>query len=271
MIADANSMTYVLHLKLGDDLVLQPERWPNSVRLVAALADSIFQSELLDGEIKFSAPFPEQEGYRFFLIDTPLVPFVRTVSTVTHFKEDRFRILVRCVINGRATGRTFIAWRTPYLSPSRCSAASVCVGTLGMAAVLFARVGKEKGTGPVARCRLQLLALYLWSLRKTHYYSFAGLVTERVCTAGHRAGIFSRMRNCQASRWACCCWRYNIGADCVDCCLPGQALRSPLLPALASGNKARMKDEAEFLVTLNSPVGTNIYRQRTRQNFSGAP
>jgi len=36
-------MTYVLHLKLGDDLVLQ-QSGGQSVAVVAALADSIFQA-----------------------------------------------------------------------------------------------------------------------------------------------------------------------------------------------------------------------------------
>ena len=71
VIADANSMTYVLHLKLGDDLVLNRSEGPVRLRLVGALADSIFQSELLMAEKNFLRLFPEQEGYRFFLIEAP--------------------------------------------------------------------------------------------------------------------------------------------------------------------------------------------------------
>jgi putative ABC transport system permease protein len=73
VITDANSMTYVLHMKLGEDLVLpgSSER-PVRLRLVAALADSIFQGELLMAEAPFLRTFPEWEGYRFFLVDAPL-------------------------------------------------------------------------------------------------------------------------------------------------------------------------------------------------------
>ena len=73
VIADANSMTYVLHMKLGDDFVLpgSSER-PVRLRLVAALSDSIFQGELLMAEQPFVRLFPEWEGYRFFLADAPL-------------------------------------------------------------------------------------------------------------------------------------------------------------------------------------------------------
>ncbi len=64
-IADANSMTYVLHLKLGEDFVLNQTRF----RIVAALEDSLFQSELLISEKNFLRLFPDVEGYRFFLLD----------------------------------------------------------------------------------------------------------------------------------------------------------------------------------------------------------
>ena len=71
VIADANSMTYVLHLKLGDEFVLNRPDGPVRLRMVGALGDSVFQSELLMAEKHFLRLFPEQEGYRFFLIDTP--------------------------------------------------------------------------------------------------------------------------------------------------------------------------------------------------------
>ena len=47
VITDANSMTYVLHMQRGDEIVLpgSSER-PVRLRLVAALSDSIFQGEL---------------------------------------------------------------------------------------------------------------------------------------------------------------------------------------------------------------------------------
>jgi ABC-type antimicrobial peptide transport system permease subunit len=72
VIADANSMTYVLHLKLGDEFILNAGTAnPVRLKLVGALSDSIFQSELLMSEANFLRLFPEQEGYRFFLIDAP--------------------------------------------------------------------------------------------------------------------------------------------------------------------------------------------------------
>jgi hypothetical protein len=71
VIADANSMTYVLHKKLGDELIISPsEESLIRLRFVAALSDSVFQSELIVSEMSFLRLFPEREGYKFFLIET---------------------------------------------------------------------------------------------------------------------------------------------------------------------------------------------------------
>jgi putative ABC transport system permease protein len=66
-IADANSMTYSLHLHLGEEFVVDQTRF----RIVAGLADSLFQGELLISEKNFLRLFPDVEGYRFFLLSVP--------------------------------------------------------------------------------------------------------------------------------------------------------------------------------------------------------
>jgi hypothetical protein len=70
-IADANSLAYVLHAKLGDELVLEREGSPVRLRFVAALRDSLFQGEVLIAERRFLEAFPEIEGYRLWLVDAP--------------------------------------------------------------------------------------------------------------------------------------------------------------------------------------------------------
>lgn len=74
-IADANSMTYVLHRSLGQEFVLNAgSARPVRLRLVAALADSALQGELIIAEKNFVRLFPEQQGYRFFLMETRSAP-----------------------------------------------------------------------------------------------------------------------------------------------------------------------------------------------------
>jgi hypothetical protein len=67
VIADANSMTYVLHRALGEDLVLAGQ--PAPVRFVGALRDSVLQGELLMSDANFRRMFPAQAGYRVFLVE----------------------------------------------------------------------------------------------------------------------------------------------------------------------------------------------------------
>ena len=69
VIADANSMTYVLHRGVGEEMVISSGGTDVRVRFVAALRDSIFQSELLMSEASFLRLFPDQEGYQVFLVE----------------------------------------------------------------------------------------------------------------------------------------------------------------------------------------------------------
>ncbi len=71
VIADANSLAYVLHKALGDDIEVTGGGAVRRLRVVAALRDSLFQRELLIAESAFVRIFPEQEGYRFLLAETP--------------------------------------------------------------------------------------------------------------------------------------------------------------------------------------------------------
>jgi ABC-type lipoprotein release transport system permease subunit len=71
VIADANSMTYVLHKRLGEDVVIVRGGREVRLRVVAALRDSIFQGELLMSQTNFMALFPEQQGSQVLLVDAP--------------------------------------------------------------------------------------------------------------------------------------------------------------------------------------------------------
>jgi hypothetical protein len=70
VVADANSMTYVLHKQLGEEMVITRGGREIRLRFVAALRDSIFQGELLMSQAHFIELFPEQEGYQLLLVET---------------------------------------------------------------------------------------------------------------------------------------------------------------------------------------------------------
>jgi ABC-type antimicrobial peptide transport system permease subunit len=70
VIGDANSVQWILHLGLGDDLIIEDELGrPLSLRVVGTFAESIFRSELLMSEDNLLAHFPSQSGYSTFLVD----------------------------------------------------------------------------------------------------------------------------------------------------------------------------------------------------------
>jgi hypothetical protein len=71
-IGDAASIQWALGKKLGDALDYTDERGqPFKVRLVAGVANSILQGNLIIDETELIRRFPGEAGHRMFLIDTP--------------------------------------------------------------------------------------------------------------------------------------------------------------------------------------------------------
>jgi len=132
-IADANSMTYVLHLKLGEDFVLNQTRF----RIVAALQDSLFQSELLISEKNFLRLFPDVEGYRFFLLEVSPQKAQQVTGTLEEALSDYgFDIQTT---EARLAG--FHKVENTYLSTFRSlGALGLVLGTVGLAAILLRNV-----------------------------------------------------------------------------------------------------------------------------------
>jgi len=138
VIADKNSLDYVLHLKLGDELTINAsDGRPVRLRIVAALSDSIFQSDLLISEENFLRLFPDQEGFRFFLIDAP----PEKSPAVAAFLEDR---LSDFGFDAMSTGEKLAAFHeveNTYLSTFQAlGGLGLLLGTLGLAVVLLRNV-----------------------------------------------------------------------------------------------------------------------------------
>jgi putative ABC transport system permease protein len=136
-IADANSIEYVLHRKLGEDVVLTNGDQPLRLRLVAALSDSIFQGELLISESNFLRLFPNQPGYRFFLIDSPPARSADVTASLE-------RSLTDYGFDVTSTASRLAAYHqveNTYLSTFQTlGALGLLLGTVGLAAVLARNV-----------------------------------------------------------------------------------------------------------------------------------
>jgi putative ABC transport system permease protein len=71
-IGDAASIQWALGRKIGDTIEFTDERGRKfNVRLVAGVANSILQGNLIIDEAEFTKRFPGESGHRMFLIDTP--------------------------------------------------------------------------------------------------------------------------------------------------------------------------------------------------------
>jgi len=145
-IADANSMTYVLHRAVGDDFVIEHVRDPQTgqplrLRFVAALADSMFQSEILISEEQFLRLFarePSAGGYRVFLIDAPDAP--RALSA-TGALEDALAPYGFDVVSAAERLAAFHRVENTYLSTFQAlGGLGLLLGTFGLAAVLLRNV-----------------------------------------------------------------------------------------------------------------------------------
>lgn len=141
VIADANSMAYVLHLKLGDDFVLSNAGNPIRLRVVAALSDSVFQSELIISEPNFLRLFPDRTGYQVFLIDTSQDQ-MQAVSTTL---EDRLSDFGFDVVSTAERLATFHQVENTYLSTFQMlGGLGLVLGTLGLSAVLLRNVFEQR-------------------------------------------------------------------------------------------------------------------------------
>jgi putative ABC transport system permease protein len=138
VIADANSMTYVLHRKLGDEIVVSRSSGESvRLRLVAALADSIFQSELLMSDANFLRLFPEQGGYSFFLLE--MAPEASSVAAGV--LEDQLSDFGFDVISTSERLASFHRVENTYLSTFQTlGGLGLVLGTLGLATVLLRNV-----------------------------------------------------------------------------------------------------------------------------------
>jgi len=132
-IADANSVTYVLHLKLGEDFSLNGTRF----RIVAALQDSLFQSELLISEQNFLRLFPDIEGYRFFLLNVPPQKAQQVTGPLEEALSD-YGFDIQSTV-ARLAGYHKV--ENTYLSTFRSlGALGLVLGTVGLAAILLRNV-----------------------------------------------------------------------------------------------------------------------------------
>lgn len=141
--ADNNSALWVLHLGLGDDIVMQDEAGREvRLRLVGLLARSLFQSEVLISEENFTRHFPSRSGHSVFLADPPLARSAEISATLEANLEDYG-------FDVTGTGEriaSFLAVEHTYMSTFQTlGGLGLILGTVGLGIVLLRNVLERRG------------------------------------------------------------------------------------------------------------------------------
>jgi len=232
VIVDANSLTYVLHRKLGEDLNLDTSNGAVRLRLVGSLADSLFQSELLMGEANFLRLFPDQQGYRFFLIDTSAPQQSNAIATALEERLADFGFDVQAT-SERLAG--FHRVENTYLSTFQMlGGLGLVLGTLGMAAVLLRNVLER---------RRELALLRVVGYDSSHFALMViaenalllccGLITGSLCALLAIAPVFfTSHAQLPDISLVVLLFGVLISGLVASVVATWAALRSPLLPAL---------------------------------------
>ena len=179
-IADATSLTYALHLKVGDDFLLNRDTdRPIRLRIVAALADSIFQRELLIGETAFQRVFPDYDGYRFFLADAAPAQ----AGVVSAALEDRLADFGFDVVSASERLASFHEVENTYLATFQTlGGLGLALGTLGLGAVLLRNVLERRREIALLRAvGYNAGHLSLMVVAENAFLLGAGLVAGTVC------------------------------------------------------------------------------------------
>jgi len=232
VIADANSLNYVLHLGLGDDFVLNHPTGPLKLRVVASLADSVFQSELLMADRHFVRIFPEQEGYRSFLID---IPAPEQATAAAGLLEQGLSDFGFDVTSTNERLANFHRVENTYLSTFQMlGGLGLLLGTVGLGAVLLRNVFER---------RRELALLRAVGYNSSHFalmvvaenalLLFSGLITGTVCALLAIAPVFfergGRLPNISLGVLLLAVLISGLTASLIA---TWAALKSPLLPAL---------------------------------------
>jgi putative ABC transport system permease protein len=180
VIADANSMTYVLHRKLGDEITVnQSNGEPARLRFVGALDDSIFQGELLMSEANFLRLFPDRGGYSFFLLE--VAPEAASVTAGVF--EDELSDFGFDAIPTAERLASFHRVENTYLSTFQTlGGLGLVLGTLGLATVLLRNVLERRRELAVLRAiGYNSKHFVLMVITENAFLVCCGLLTGALC------------------------------------------------------------------------------------------
>ena len=140
VLGDLNTLQYSLHLGIGG--TLEAPQTGRTLEVVGQFDGSVFQGVLLMSEENFQALFPEQVGFRYFLIevDPRHAPAVADLleTELADYGFDVDRVSERLA--------DFLAVQNTYLSTFQAlGGLGLLLGTLGLATVMLRNVLERRG------------------------------------------------------------------------------------------------------------------------------
>lgn len=229
-IGDYNSAMWILHKQLGDDIAIKNDRGEDvTLRLVGLLKTSIFQSEVLISERHFLQHFPEQSGYRAFLIDA------QQPDTLAALLENRLKDLG---LDATPTAQKLAHFQTvenTYLATFQTlGGLGLLLGTLGLGIVLLRNVIERRGELAILRAfgfRRALLSRML--LAENGFLMLAGLgigsLSALIAVAPHLIAHGALVPWASLALTLALIYATGLIASAIAVSF---ALRTPLLPAL---------------------------------------
>jgi len=142
VIADATSLQYVLHAKVGDvfSMDIGASR-PLELQFVGAIKDTVLQGELVMAEEHFVRFFPSQQGYRYFLIDAPGATTTAAAGELAGVLEKELTTFGFDAVTAVERLEAFHRVENTYLSTFQSlGGLGLLLGTIGLAAVMFRNV-----------------------------------------------------------------------------------------------------------------------------------
>jgi hypothetical protein len=132
-IVDATSLQYVLHSAVGEVVTIDADTArPVRLRIVASLADSVLQGEIMIAESAFAELFPESAGYRVLLVEAP----ASRVDEVATAIEERLEPYGADVQSTLRKLEAYHRVENTYLSTFQTlGGLGLVLGTIGLAAV----------------------------------------------------------------------------------------------------------------------------------------
>ena len=231
-LGDYNSVLWILHLGLGDELVLRNEAGEDlRLRLVGLLKGSLFQSELLISESHFKRHFPTRSGYGYFLVNTPPAG----LESVAGALEETLGVFGFDVTSTSARLEAYRAVENTYLSTFQTlGGLGLLLGTVGLGIVLWRNAVERRGELATLRaCGFRVSTLGAMLLVENGFLLLVGIVAGSaaalVAVAPHLATPGAAVPWLQLLGILGLVFLVGVGASAAAALW---ALRTPLLPAL---------------------------------------